>query len=32
VDSVPGTKSAEQIRALFSALRPSAREGLRQCA
>jgi indole-3-glycerol phosphate synthase/phosphoribosylanthranilate isomerase len=32
VDSVPGTKSAEQIRALFAALRPSAREGLRQCA
>ena len=32
VDAVPGTKSPEKIRQLFEALRPSAREGLQQCA
>jgi indole-3-glycerol phosphate synthase/phosphoribosylanthranilate isomerase len=32
VDEKPGTKSPEKIAALFDALRPAAREGLRACA
>lgn len=32
VDERPGRKSAEKIAALFEALRPASREGLRQCA
>jgi len=32
VDERPGRKSTEKIAALFEALRPTSREGLRQCA
>jgi indole-3-glycerol phosphate synthase/phosphoribosylanthranilate isomerase len=32
VDARPGLKSAKKIRALFEALRPPGRQGLRQCA
>jgi phosphoribosylanthranilate isomerase len=32
VESAPGVKSADKIRSLFDALRPSCRQELRACA